>query len=453
MDKSWVVADRRSCEYKLGVIAFCEFASRNARDPRRISCPCNKCGNAEDFSISVIRIHLVVNGIMESYVNWTEHGEAEVGLDDTDEDDSDDSSDSEHGVDNVEQDGVDQEVSDEFDDLGGFVDDANKPLYPGCDRHMKLEVLVRLYNLKMKHGMSDAAYADWLVEFSDLLPEGNEIPSSVYAAKKTLKPLSLDYIKIHACPNDCILYRNDNADAQTCPTCHLSRWKVGTNSQVREGVPEKTLWYFSPIPRFKQMFMSPETSKDLTWHATGRKKDGKLRHPADASTWKLVDEKWPEFGEDPRNLRLGLSTDGFNPFSACSSKHSCWPVILVIYNLPPWLVMKRKHMMLSLIIQGPRQPGNDIDVYLQPLIDDLKLLWEGVKGVYDSHSAAYFTLRAILLWTINDFPAYGNLYGSIVHGYNACPIFLENTKPKRLVNGGKMGYIGHRRFLPRSHPY
>ncbi|CAM8882783.1 unnamed protein product [Rhodiola kirilowii] len=41
--------------------------------------------------------------------------------------------------------------------------------------------------------------------------------------------------------------------------------------------------------------------------------------------------------------------------------------------------MKRKYMMLSLLISGPRQPGNDIDVYLAPLIEDLKLLWnEGV---------------------------------------------------------------------------
>ncbi|CAM8880753.1 unnamed protein product [Rhodiola kirilowii] len=35
--------------------------------------------------------------------------------------------------------------------------------------------------------------------------------------------------------------------------------------------------------------------------------------------------------------------------------------------------MKRKYMMLSLLISGPRQPENDIDVYLASLIDDLKL--------------------------------------------------------------------------------
>jgi hypothetical protein len=35
---------------------------------------------------------------------------------------------------------------------------------------------------------------------------------------------------------------------------------------------------------------------------------------------------------------------------------------------------------MSIIIQGPKQPGNDINVYLRPLIDETKMLWakEGV---------------------------------------------------------------------------
>jgi len=42
--------------------------------------------------------------------------------------------------------------------------------------------------------------------------------------------------------------------------------------------------------------------------------------------------------------------------------------------LPPSLCMKRKYMILSMMISGLRQLGNDINVYLSPLIDDLKLL-------------------------------------------------------------------------------
>ncbi|CAL2229558.1 unnamed protein product [Prunus armeniaca] len=100
---------------------------------------------------------------------------------------------------------------------------------------------------------------------------------------------------------------------------------------------------------------------------------------ADSPSWKLLDDKWPEFGNEPRNLRLALSSDGFNPHSSLSSRYSCWPVILVTYNLPLWLCMKRNFMMLTLLISGPKQPGNDIDVYLEPFIDDLKSCGMGLE--------------------------------------------------------------------------
>ncbi|KAL6213828.1 hypothetical protein ACLB2K_013267 [Fragaria x ananassa] len=110
-------------------------------------------------------------------------------------------------------------------------------------------------------------------------------------------------------------------------------------------------------------------------------------------------------------------------------------------------------MILTLLISGPKQPGNDIDVYLQPLIDDLKLLWNEVEGVYDAYRGEYFKLKAVLFWTINDFLAYKNLSGSIVRGYNGCPICVDQTRPHRLKKGNKLVFMRHRRGLPRHHPY
>ena len=178
-----------------------------------------------------------------------------------------------------------------------------------------------------------------------------------------------------------------------------------------------------------------------------------MSHPSDSPSWKLVDHRWPDFASEPRNLRLAISVDGINPHSSMSSRHSCWPIIMVIYNLPPWLCMKRKFMMLSLLISGPRQPGKDIDVYLAPLLDDLKMLWEEGVESYDAHRQELFTLRVVLLWTINDFPAYGNLSGRVVKGYFACPICGEDTFSHRLKHGKKNSYTGHRRFLPCNHPF
>ncbi|KAA0052811.1 transposase [Cucumis melo var. makuwa] len=108
--------------------------------------------------------------------------------------------------------------------------------------------------------------------------------------------------------------------------------------------------------------------------------------------------------------------------------------------------------MLTLLILGPKQPGNDIDIFLQPLIDDLKLLWDGVE-VYDVVSKSNFNLRAVLIWTINDFPAYGNLAGCTMKGKTTCPICGKHTHSLWLYHSKKLVYMGHRRFLPPSHPY
>ncbi|KAL0556320.1 hypothetical protein IC582_004833 [Cucumis melo] len=120
--------------------------------------------------------------------------------------------------------------------------------------------------------------------------------------------------------------------------------------------------------------------------------------------------------------------------------------MMVIYNLPPWLCMKRKFMMLSILILGPKQPGDDIGIYLEPLVDDLKLLWESGVQCYDAYNKELFNLRTVLLWTINDFPAYGNLSGCSVKGYKACPICEDNTSSIRLKYGKRMAYLGHRKF-------
>ncbi|XP_074377706.1 uncharacterized protein LOC141719227 [Apium graveolens] len=110
--------------------------------------------------------------------------------------------------------------------------------------------------------------------------------------------------------------------------------------------------------------------------------------------------------------------------------------------------------MLSILIPGPHKPGNDIDVYLEPLIDDSKKLWvEGEPNVYDAYSKSYFTLKAVLMWTINDFPGYANLSDCVNKGYKSCPICGDDTVAKYLSHSKKMCYQGHHRYLADHHPY
>ena len=174
-----------------------------------------------------------------------------------------------------------------------------------------------------------------------------------------------------------------------------------------------------------------------------------MRHPFDSKAWKKLDKEYPWFVENPRNVRLGLATDGFNPFGNMSNSYSMWPAILIPYNLPPWKCMKESFFMMSLLILGPQAPGKNIDVYMQPLIDDLKELWANGVLTYDAASRKSFQMHVAMLWTINDFPAYGNLSRWSTKGYLACPICNKHTYSRKLRS--KICYMGHRRYLPHDH--
>ncbi|GKA52609.1 putative transposase-associated domain-containing protein [Tanacetum coccineum] len=208
------------------------------------------------------------------------------------------------------------------------------------------------------------------------------------------------------------------------------------------------MWYFPIIPRLQRLFKIQSISEDLRWHATRR--TGVLRHPADSQEWRTIDEKFPKIAEDLRNLGLGISADGVD-VNTGNRHHSVWPVLTVIYNLPPWLCMKRKCIMLSVLILG--YSGNDINVFLEPLVDDLHTLFETGVDTYDVFTKDNFNLRAIVLWIINDYPVLGTLCGCPYSGFKGCVVCGKDTNCVRLSALSKQSYVGHRRYLPYNHPF
>ncbi|KAH0777523.1 hypothetical protein KY290_008934 [Solanum tuberosum] len=180
--------------------------------------------------------------------------------------------------------------------------------------------------------------------------------------------------------------------------------------------------------------MSSKTSPLMRWHHENKANDGIMRHPVDSKAWKKFDELHQSYVVEPRNVRLGLASDGFQPFGCSRTPYSIWPVVLIPYNLPPWLCMKQENFILSMLIPGPGSLGDAIDVYLQPLIDELKELSETRVCTFDASTKRNFTLHVALLWTINDFPAYGNLSGWSTKGKLACPCCNRETFSKRLTN-------------------
>ncbi|XP_020234423.1 uncharacterized protein LOC109814420 [Cajanus cajan] len=355
MDRKWMFVSRLSKEYEDGVKEFRRFAVEHAKDPSRIICPCLKCCHSKVVNADVLEEHLVCNGIDKSYSCWTKHGETRNMDVDHDLQDSVNYAPSEpdttYEFDQVEEivNVVEEDLRDCPEMFDRLASDANTPLYDGCTKFTRLSAVLKLLKLKAGNGWSYKSFTELLTLLKDMLPKDNVLPNRMYEAKKMLSSIGMTYEKMHACPNDCILFRNEYASLDKFPK-------------------------YSP-------------------------------------QWAKFDHDYPNFGEEPRNLRLALSTDGINPH------------------------------------------GNDIDIYLAPLIEDLKYMWnEGVE-VYDGYKEENFKLRAMLFGTINDFPAYGNLSGYSIKGKCPCPICGSNTNWMWLEHGKKNVFLGHRRFLPSKHRY
>ncbi|CAK8561187.1 unnamed protein product [Lathyrus sativus] len=224
-------------------------------------------------------------------------------------------------------------------------------------------------------------------------------------------------------------------------------------TRKRKKIPAKVLRYFPLKPRLQRLFLSSKTTEDMRWHATDANNDGMLRHPRDSEAWKKFDLTHTWYSSDPRNVRVALASDGFNPFGVMNTNNSIWPVIFIPYNTPPWVCMKHTSFIMSMIIPGKEAPGNNIEVYLQPLVKELKELWTNGVDTYDSFKKDMFKLHANLMWTISDFLGMGALSGWNTYTGLSCPSCNFQTTPLRLKGSRKWCFMGHCRFLDRRHMF
>ncbi|KAK1663890.1 hypothetical protein QYE76_052049 [Lolium multiflorum] len=243
--------------------------------------------------------------------------------------------------------------------------DAVTPLYEGCrPEDTRLKVTLMALEMKVKHKMTDTSFNDNMSFWQERLPK------------------------------ECTI----------CPECGVSRYKKGKKA------PRKVVWYFPITPRLQRYFADPKQAKLMRWHAEMRKgeddaddpkkkkKDRMLRHPSDASQWNALNLEYPEFGDDPRNIRL----------------------------------------------------GNDINLYMGLLKEELATLWDTPANTWDAAAEEYFPMRAALLTTVHDFLGYGYVAGQVVHGFNACVRCMDDTTYRQLdrdPGSSKTVFMGHRRWL------
>jgi hypothetical protein len=119
-----------------------------------------------------------------------------------------------------------------------------------------------------------------------------------------------------------MLYYLENAELTKCMTCGYSYYKPITDRE-KTLVAYKKLKYFPITPRLHRLFMSPRTAEHMTWHQSHHTVDGVMMHPYDGEAWRHFNSVHPRFLAESMNVRLGLCTDGFNPFGSFAAPYSC----------------------------------------------------------------------------------------------------------------------------------
>lgn len=128
---------------------------------------------------------------------------------------------------------VDIDSSRTFDQL---LADSWRPLYEGYTKYSKLSFTVKLLHIKTLGGWSVKSF-DMLLHLLKSAFLNALLPNSYQESRNLEKGLSFTYTKIHACPNDCVLYWRENVDKDEFPKCKLSRWKFSDTKKRR--IPQK----------------------------------------------------------------------------------------------------------------------------------------------------------------------------------------------------------------------
>lgn len=466
-----------SAEFSAGVEEFMNFANSQPlaqSSGGKFYCPCSVCKNDKFLTGRKIWNHLYTRGFMPEYYVWYMHGE-QLNIDlGTSHVDSNNPSGSQTEVSNIDDRYVDM-VNDAFRGTSVYdnyhqnesyqnmeepnyesrkfydmLEAAKQPLYDGChEGHTQLSLAARFMNIKANNNLGEKCMDSWAELFTEYLPADNQATGSYYETEKLMRNLGLPFYTIDVCINNCMIFWKEDEKWDNCRFCDAPRYKP---SEGRTKIPFSRMWYLPIADRLKRMYQSEKTAAAMRWHAEHEAEEGEMCHPSDGAEWKNFQQLHRHFADEPRNVYLGLCTDGFNPFGM-SRNHSLWPVILTPYNLPPGMCMNEEYLFLTILNSGPNHPRSSLDVFLRPLIDELKELWNSGVEAFDASLNQNFNLKAVLMWTISDFPAYGMLSGWTTHGRLSCPICMDDTKAFQLTNGKKTCWFDcHRRFLPRGHP-
>lgn len=263
--------------------------------------------------------------------------------------------------------------------------------------------IIRAFNYKVDTVLKDSHFEKLFRAFPTL----PDIPS-IYHLQQSIRKLSgVHSVPYDCCPSSCVCYCGPYDRLSECPCCHAKRC-------TESGRSEKQFHYIPIIPRLIGMYANPTTANKLLYRASYNHTPGITSDIFDSNNYldllnrrvRIGEETLPYwFFEDKRDMALGISFDGFGPFKR--RKHTCWPIIIFNYNLPPTERFRLENIIPLGSIPGPRQM-KDSDSFLLPFVQECLSLARGVKA-FDAHNSEYFILHAFVIVAFGDIPAVSKL--------------------------------------------
>jgi hypothetical protein len=220
--------------------------------------------------------------------------------------------------------------------------ELSKSLFDGseCSLIQGIELLLQL---QARHKLTDGAMAELFDVLNLLLPKSNLVTYAV--AKRVILDLGAAQLEfVDCCVNDCVLYRNAKlkydtarvrqlADAAACPICNEPRFVKGKARKVlrtRSLLADVHLFlqrfpYMPLVPQLLQLYRRKGGSARLQLQP--ERKSAVMESLWDSPGWKAA---VPDsgFSKERRNIALGMSGDGVNPFK--KMQHSMWPILFLV---------------------------------------------------------------------------------------------------------------------------
>jgi hypothetical protein len=272
------------------------------------------------------------------------------------------------------------------------------------------KLILRAFALKIRDHLKDDTFESLPFVFQNhTLPSWKETRSRV-AFLSGLHPVAYD-----CCPNSCCCFVGPHALLDKCPYCNAARYSVEQRAR-------KSFVYVPLAPRLVALYRNVDLATKMEYRSQCVPSTQGISDIFDGSVYRNLTKKHVvvdgrvlpyTYFSDPRDIALGLATDGFAPFRR--RKATTWPLIVYNYNLPPEIRFRKEYILCIGVVPGPKKP-KDMDSFLYPLVEELLQMAVGIRA-FDVLQSSLFALHAYLIVVSGDIPALTMLLN--IKGHNA----------------------------------